>query len=118
MSKNYNPASFHTLLQWVEYCKGEPVSSRQAAFITCDSSYTSRFYRQHVTKTGSGTLLIENALKYFPGNPEFKVYFNALVPTTTGVNFVTLDRRRPGHYIYASEVDSVPWLATSSLSPF
>ncbi len=117
MSKDYNPRSFHILKSWLEQNGGEIVSERQVAFVTSDSRYVSRLERQWVSETESGTLLIKNALRYWPGSPAYKVYFNALEPCSGRMVFRTLDRHRDGHYVYEHEVNSVPWLSTSSLWP-
>ncbi len=118
MNKDYDPGSFHTLRAWVQQNEEELVSNRQVAVITCDSGYVSRLYRQHVSETASGTLLIEDALRYLPGNPKYKVYFNALEASSGHVRRRPLDRHQSGHYVYEHEVKSVPWLSTSSLWPY
>src|SRR5437867_4165372 len=115
MNDFYDPTSFDTLMNWVDQSASELVSTRQVAFVTCSSGYISRWERQSIAKTDSGTLLIKNALRYPSGNPVYKVYFNALESRSGHVIFRTLDRQRPGHYIFDHEVNSVPWLTTSSL---
>ncbi len=110
----YDPSSFSVLIGWVTQVGGELSSGRQVASITSDPGYSVRLLRQHVVLTQSGTLLIENALHYPPGNLPIKVYWNALESQSNEVKFRTLPRQRPGHYVYHPE--SVPWLASSSVS--
>src|SRR3989304_6710649 len=101
--KFYDPSSFSVLIRWVNHAGGELSSGRQVVCITSDPANGARLFRQHVALTQSGTLLIENALHYPPGNPPIKVYWNALEPQSSEVIFLTLPRQRPGHYVYQPE---------------
>ncbi len=118
MRSFYDPTSFQTLVDWVSEGGGELVSSRQVAFVGSNSTYTDRLYRQHVTATNSGSLVVASALKNPGGEPLFKIYWKTLRPFGPVILVEELDRRREGHYVHSSDVGSYPWLLTSSLSTY
>jgi hypothetical protein len=106
----YQASSYDVLKKWIANSGGEIISNRQAVLMTNDPAFIARFYRQHVTETGSGTLLVENAIRT-AANPPIKIYWSELRVSSAGVTLHPLSRKRPGHYV--PQIESVPWLANS-----
>ena len=115
MTKFYDARSYATLSGLVEGHGGDVVASFQVAHITNRPRRDGLpFDRQHVFRTGSGTLLVEQAFDATSCNGLLrKVYWTALVPTPAGVRVEPLDRHRRDHYVRTWDVGSYSWLTTS-----